>query len=197
MNEMKKARELFLKYDGSYFHMEQDGQLSAYKGYEISKNTEKEWLREHQEELISKIQTGVSIGFYLTKLCYVMRQYKDDEYFDKLINTIIKSLKSADTFVQLRIAEELLEVINFFILNNVGDREKLASKKNFAIDILKNIISHPIIISEETKKRVVFEDTLREKSIRERTKKRLNESLKKWFENPRAFDDWPLPEFDA
>ena len=175
MNEMNKAKQVFLKYNGSYFHMERDGQLSTYKSYDISKNTERQWLREHQKELITQIQTGNSIDVYVSRLCNVMRQSKDDEYLDSLINALSKSIKNADTFVQLRIAEELLEVINFFALDDIGDWRKLASHKSLAIDILKNVLSQPITISDETRKKVVFEDTLKEESIRERTKQRLKE----------------------
>lgn len=175
MNEMNKAKEVFLKYNGSYFHMERDGQLSTYKSYDISKNTERQWLREHQKELITQIQTGNSIDVYISRLCNVMRQSKDDEYLDSLINALSKSIKNADTFVQLRIAEELLEVINFFALNDIGNCRKLTSHKSLAIDILKNVLSQPITISDETRKKVVFEDTLKEESIRERTKQRLKE----------------------
>ena len=155
--------------------MERDGQLSTYKSYDVSKNTERQWLREHQKELITQIQTGNSIDVYISRLCSVMRQSKDGEYLDSLINALSKSIKNADTFVQLRIAEELLEVIKFFALNDIRDWRKLASHKSLAIDILKNVLSQPITISYETRKKVVFEDTLKEENIRERIKQRLKE----------------------
>lgn len=172
---MNEAKELFLKYGGSYFHMERDGQLTKYKGYSIDASTEKEWLREYQEEIISKIQAGNSMDVYLTRLCSVMRQIKDDEYLETLFSTLGESLKNADTFVKLRIAEELQEVIKFFVTNNIGDMYKLSDYKNLTIDILRKVISQPIVISEDTRKNVAFEDTLREESIRQRAENKLKE----------------------
>jgi len=172
---MNEAKEIFLKYGGSYFHMERDGKLTKYKHYDIDESTEKVWLREYQEEIIAQIQAGNSIDIYLTKLCSVMRQIKDDEYLEKLFNTLGESFKNADTFIKLRIAEELQEVIKFFVTNNIGDMKKLANYKNLTIDILRKVISQPVVISEDTRKNVAFEDTLREENIRQRADQKLKE----------------------
>lgn len=172
---MNEAKKIFLKYGGSYFHMERDGQLTKYKDYNIGESTEKEWLGEYQEEIIAQIQAGNSIDVYLSRLCSVMRRIKDDEYLETLFNTLEKNLKNADTFVKLRIAEELQEVIKFFLTNNIGDMKKLDNYKNLTIDIFRKVISQPIVISEDTRKNVAFEDTLREESIRQRAENKLKE----------------------
>lgn len=172
---MNEAKEIFLKYSGSYFHMERDGQLTKYKGYNVDERTEKGWLREYQEELISQIQAGSCIDVYLSRLCSVMRQLKDDEYFESLFNALSKSLRNADTFVRLRIAEGLQEVIKFFISNNIGDMKKMVYFKSLTIDILRKIISEPTVISDDTRKNVVFEDTLKEDNIKRRAEQRLRE----------------------
>lgn len=172
---MNEAKEIFLKYGGSYFHMERDGQLTKYKDYDIDERTEKVWLREYQEEIIAQLLAGNSIDVYLTRLCSVMRQIKDDEYLEMLFNTLEESLKNADTFIKLRIAEELQEVINYFDTNNIGDMKKLANYKNLTIDILRKVISEPIVISENTRKNVAFEDTLRAENIRHRAEQTLKE----------------------
>lgn len=172
---MNEAKEMFLKYCGSYFYMERDGQLIRYKGYNVDASTEREWLKEYQEEIITQIQVGNSSDVYVSRLCRVMRQIKDDEYLEKLFNTLSRSLKKSDTFVRLRIAEELQEVIKFFISNNIGDMKKLANYNNQTIYILRNVISQPFVISEDTRKNVAFEDTLKEENVKERAKQRLKE----------------------
>jgi len=172
---MNEAKEIFFKYGGSYFHMERDGQLIKYKNYDIDIRTEKIWLREYQEEIIAQIQAGNSIDVYLTKLCSVIRQIKDDEYLEKVLNTLEENLKSADTFIKLRIAEELQEVIKFFVTNKICDMKKIAKYKKMTIDIFRKIISQPVVISDSTRKNVAFEDTLREDNIRQRAEQKLKE----------------------
>ena len=172
---MNEAKEIFLKYGGSYFHMDRDGQLIKYKGHDIEESTEKVWLKEYQEEIIAQIQAGNSIEVYLNRLCSVVRQIKDDEYLETLFNTLEKSLKNADSFVSLRIAEELQEVIKFFATNNIGDMKKLVNYENLTIDIFRKLISKPIIISQDTRKNVAFEENLREESIRQRAERKLRE----------------------
>ena len=44
---MERARELFLKYNGSRFHMDREGDGAEYDGYHVSKETEEMWAREH------------------------------------------------------------------------------------------------------------------------------------------------------
>ena len=46
--DQNEAKNLFLYYNGSYFHMvrEGNGNYEKYKAFNISKNQEKEWLEE-------------------------------------------------------------------------------------------------------------------------------------------------------
>lgn len=170
---MNGAKETFLKYSGSYFHMERDGNLTKYKSYNIDESTEKEWLREYKEEMITQIQIGNSIDVYLSRLCSVMRQTKDDGCLETLYDALNKNIKNVDSFVRLRIAEELQELISYFISNDIGDMNKLSYYKSLTIDVLRNVISQPIVISEETRKSVVFEDVLKEENIIVRAKQSL------------------------
>lgn len=175
MNKIDKAKEIFLRYQGSYFQMERDGVLSHYRSYNINQETEKKWIKEYQSELIAQIEAGISIDVHLSHLCSAIRQYKDDEYLNRLTNILSKILASVDTFIQLRIAEELLEIVQYFISNKIGNKENLKSLKDLARDILRNIKSQPIILSEETKRTVIFEDTLEEENIRKRAEQKLND----------------------
>lgn len=172
---MNEAKEIFFKYGGSYFHMERDGQLTKYKDFNVDESMESLWFKEYQEEIITQIQNGKSIDISLTRLCRVMRQTKDDEYLETLFTTLSTILKSADTFVRLRVAEELQEVINFFLINGIGDIDKLENYKSLTIDILRKVISQPIVISEATRKKIVFEDTLQEDSIKVRAEQKIRE----------------------
>lgn len=44
--------------------------------------------------------------------------------------------------------------------------KKLVSYKNLTIDIFRKVISKPIVISQDTRKNVAFEENLGEESIR-------------------------------
>lgn len=44
---MERAKELFLKYNGSHFHMDREGDGNEYGAYHISRETEKSWAEEY------------------------------------------------------------------------------------------------------------------------------------------------------
>lgn len=54
----KRAKELFLKYNGNRFHMDREGEGGEYESYHISKETEEMWT----EELISSFLTSEMHG---------------------------------------------------------------------------------------------------------------------------------------
>ncbi len=174
---VNKAKKIFMNYGGNYFHMQRDGILSEYKSYAIDKSTEKMWLREYQETILKKIKEGYSLDVYLTKFFSAMRQIREVETLQALFNPLVKSLKNADTFIKLRVAEEMQEFIVFFNKNHLANSEKISDYKKLTIEILKNIIAKPIVISETTRKNVVFDDTLSEENIKKRAQNTLNKLL--------------------
>lgn len=89
------------------------------------------------------------------------------------INVTNKNLKAENSFVRLRIAEELQDLIEFFTTNSNGSSKKILKYKSMVIEILQNITLDPIIISEETRQKVAFEDTLKDENLRKRAEARL------------------------
>jgi len=47
-NNLLKAKEIFIRYEGSHFYMSIDGEYENYKKYQVSKEQEKEWINEYQ-----------------------------------------------------------------------------------------------------------------------------------------------------
>ena len=170
---MNEARQLFLKYDGSYFHMDRDGELDKYREYNIDVDTEKQWLCEYQLELIEQLQLGKSSDVIFSRVCSLMRAAKCDDNVEHFINATNKNLNSEDSFVRLRIAEELQDLIEFFSTNSNGSSKKILKYKSMAVEILQNITFEPIVISEETRQNVAFEDTLKDENLRKRAEARL------------------------
>ncbi len=53
-NIKDKAKDLFLKYGGSHFHMERDGCYDRYLEFGVSKDQEEAWLKDYELLLLEK-----------------------------------------------------------------------------------------------------------------------------------------------
>lgn len=170
---MNEAKELFLQYMGSYFQMYRDGVLDKYRIYNIDVEIEKEWLNEYFFELIDKLISSKSPDIIFSRLCNVMKATNSYNLITSLMEVSSLCITNWDSFVRLRIAEELQDLIEFFSKNYIEQSKEILKYKNFVIDIFKSIINEQIVISEETRQHVTFEDILSDENLRKRAENRL------------------------
>lgn len=57
-SRMKRAKELFLKYSGSRFHMDREGEGAEYESFHISKETEEMWTEEYISAFLNTKPNG-------------------------------------------------------------------------------------------------------------------------------------------
>jgi len=177
---LNEAKELFIKYVGSHYQMERVGVLDKYRKYNINFEIEKGWLNEYFTELIEKLDSSESPDIIFSRLCNVMKATKSSNKMEYLMEVLNLNITNWDSFIRLRIAEELQDLIDFFSKNYKEQLKEILKFKNIALDIFKSIIHEQIVISEETRKHVALEDILNEKNLKKRAElglKRLHFSL--------------------
>jgi len=173
-----QAKELFLKYIGNGFQMHRDRVLDIYREYNIDSEIEKEWLNEYFSELIEKLSSSKSPDIIFSRLCAVLQATKSSNKMEYLMNILNLYITNWDTFERLRIAEELRDLIKFFSNNHREQSSEILKHKNIAIDIFNSVFHEQVLISEETKQKVVLEYVLSDENLRIRAVKGLNDLLK-------------------
>ena len=142
-----KAKELFIKYNGSHFHMEREMEYTQYKSYGISPKMEKEWSVELRNALLVKLE-GEKDQKKITNTVFDLKdliiQYYDELGLASLVSYVEKNVSMLDTFTKLTIAETILNVLGEF---NIFTKNK-RKYANFAIGILEDICTKPVRISE-------------------------------------------------
>ena len=66
-NNYKKAKEIFLQYNGSYFHMQREMKLNEYLKFKIPKYKERRWLKEKINNLFIEIENTNKINLKYSK----------------------------------------------------------------------------------------------------------------------------------
>lgn len=146
---MDRAKEIFMKYGGSHFHIHRDMMWDEYKSYEVSKATEDEWFKECQENCIAQIKEGDDVSFNMSKVCTIIREKKNTEYLSELVQALEVSINEIDTFRRLVVTEQLAELIRFLELNDIAYPSECI---DFIKLSLEEITSEPMRLSESTMK---------------------------------------------
>ena len=169
------AKEIFMKYAGSYFHMEREGEYGYYKSFGISKEQERLWSNEYQKELMAKIETEDIVSPLFSKLVSLINQNKDINGLQLLLEVAKRKRGNVDTFTQMRMAEEILDIVESFIKNNEKANVTNEAKK-LALDILCNINVSSITIASYYQNIDYLKDVLKEDIIINRVQR----LIKRW-----------------
>ena len=86
----RKAKQIFLHYNGQHYHMAHDKVWEEYKNYNIDKNTEDEWIKELINLRFMDFKKSSDIKYLIPLVDY----YNDYKLLDELL-----SLKLKGTFV--------------------------------------------------------------------------------------------------
>lgn len=155
-DDLNYAKQIFLKYTGSYFHMIRDERYREYKKYKVSKETENKWIKEYQLEMIRKFistSNNTKLRYIFYNLCDTLKNYNNIDSLKKLIKLIkiirIKiEKKEIDSFNQLIISEQLLKIVEQYYEDDM-ENEVIIETKEFAIKNLCKLISSPLKYTEE------------------------------------------------
>lgn len=139
---IEKAKELFFRYSGNKFFMNNDGVLELYRQCNVSIEIEKEWLfkmeSECYDELIKEINNQSFVDLFIR---YVDMIQKDKKSEDKIICLLEKKLHSFD-------ANTTLTCISIFTSQNAFANKKVI---DWSITQLKNVLCKEKIVCDDCK----------------------------------------------
>ena len=127
--DQNEAKNLFLYYNGSRFHMlrEGNGDYQKYKAFNVSKNQEKEWLKEGILELL-KLEMNFSEWDTFSSILDLSTELRDEVIFSMIFEKILFEIDGYEFRFQtilITIIINILEKSNWIKLN---DRLKYSKK---------------------------------------------------------------------
>ena len=127
--DQNEAKNLFLYYNGSRFHMlrEGNGDYQKYKAFNVSKNQEKEWLKERILELL-KLEMNFSEWDTFSSILDLSTELRDEVIFSMISEKILFEIDGYEFRFQtilITIIINILEKSNWIKLN---DRLKYSKK---------------------------------------------------------------------
>ena len=127
--DQNEAKNLFLYYNGSRFHMlrEGNGDYQKYKAFNVSKNQEKEWLKERILELL-KLEMNFSEWDTFSSILDLSTELRDEVIFSMIFEKILFEIDGYEFRFQtilITIIINILEKSNWIKLN---DRIKYSKK---------------------------------------------------------------------
>ena len=127
--DQNEAKNLFLYYNGSRFHMlrEGNGDYQKYKAFNVSKNQEKEWLKERILELL-KLEMNFSEWDTFSSILDLSTELRDEVIFSMIFEKILFEIDGYEFRFQtilITIIINILEKSNWIKLN---DRLKYSKK---------------------------------------------------------------------
>lgn len=162
-----KAKELFLKYEGSHFYMSRDGEYENYKKYQVTKEQEKEWINEYQMELIQKLDKQ-DLPKQIRTFCTTVRAFLEISNLQKMVSKLKSIEQALDSYSRFLISKEILETLDYVVKNSANDftNPDMQSVKLYAIDSLQDLTQKPITVASiYTNKYGTFGDTFSEDTI--------------------------------
>lgn len=173
-SNLETAKVIFIKYGGNHFFMEREGEYILYKSFNISKEQEIDWIREHHKEIIRRIKAENSVKTLVTKLSEISNSiilFKDIDSFQSILDIVKEKSRVVDSFSRLRMAEEIYNIIDALSKNKVKKENVLPYAKKLVLDILNSIIENPIIVDEDYHKMGYLKDILNDDNIISRAKR--------------------------
>lgn len=150
----ERAKEIYFNYLGNEFFMWKDGDLEEYRSYNIPKDQELLWREELTQKLYSEIE--VKHDSSLGNLIIIINYFGDYDLLKDVLNFISSNYKKADSFLKLRYAEELFDVIEKSYLHKHVSQEILMETKDLIEIIIGDILNNKIEIMEESRKILEF-----------------------------------------
>lgn len=157
--ETNRAKELFFIFNGNEFFMWKDGYLDEYNSYKVSDEEKLIWRRELIEKLYSQLE--VKHESTLSGLCGIINFFGDPELLEKILNYISANYTEADSFLKIRYAENLFDIMEKSELHDIYPPDLLIKTKTLAFTIINEVLINNIEINDESTKILEFNQELK------------------------------------
>ena len=143
--DQNEAKNLFLYYNGSYFHMvrEGNGNYEKYKAFNISKNQEKEWLEEKILKLL-KLEMNFSEWDTFSSILDLSTELRDEVIFSMIFEKILFEIDGYEFRIQtilITIIINILEKSNWIKWNDSLKYSRKLVEKLWEIKNQNNVTS--------------------------------------------------------
>ncbi len=139
--------------------MWKDGDLDEYNSYEVSINQELIWKNELTANLYSNLE--VKHDSTLTGLLIMVDFFNDNDLFIKVVNFISSHYVEADSFLKIRYAENLWDMVrNCKNFNENCSQDHAKRAINLVIKILEDVLNHEIVINKESERILEFNQNI-------------------------------------
>ena len=169
-----RAKKIFLKYGGSHFHMEREGELETYRKFSISNAQEDLWINEYQNDLLLKVENEDIVSYSFLQLIDVLQRSKNIICIKSLLSIVKKNGNQMDTFSQVLMSEGILSIAESLKGNIETENIKIIEEaKKTALNLLNNSIKKPIIVGSYFSNIDYLKDVITEDKIKNRIKSNI------------------------
>ena len=127
--DQNEAKNLFLYYNGSRFHMlrEGNGDYQKYKAFNVSKNQEKEWLKERILELL-KLEMNFSEWDTFSSILDLSTELRDEVIFSMIFEKILFEIDGYEFRFQTILITIIINILEKSNWIKLTDRLKYSKK---------------------------------------------------------------------
>ena len=179
LQDVSCAKEIFYKYNGSFFQMKRDGVYREYKKYMIPREIELQWLDEKKDEIISallKCTNNKQIADLFAMYGHYAVQERDAVMLDFMLKYVFEHKDTWDTNTVIRNINTILSSIS--IIKDQNTSEVIRK----CITCLEETLRKGIKISDD----YIEEGKLPEYLSRERVSANIQGTINYWQEKSRG-----------
>ncbi|HYF95429.1 MAG TPA: hypothetical protein VD969_24725 [Symbiobacteriaceae bacterium] len=170
MTELSGAKQLFLKYGGSLFQMDREGDYQRYRSFGVTKELELQWLGELRSDLLARLaleNDGVKIRLSVGAFVDSIGDLGDCQHVSRLLEIVRSKVGTIDSFSQLMVAEAIARLANSCKVS--GEASDLAAYAvATATEMLERIIQQPVEVADEDQANALLREVVQPHRIVER-----------------------------
>ena len=155
--EYQKEKEFFLKYHGIHFFMAREGgeEYGDYRDKNVPEELEFKWMGEYRDSLVKKLENENNIDQLLSLFFQYSKTIGERCYNARPLEYMLDFTKRNehrfDSFSRILFAEALLFGVNGSKYCKSQDPMVKENVKQYAFQMLNNVIENPIVVSEESR----------------------------------------------
>lgn len=137
----EKAKSLFLSFGGSRYEMEREGKLIEYMNFQVPLSLEQQWVNERETLLFEAFSSCPLATDEFHELVSYLLNYDNPQSLAKFVELLVQKGATADSFTQLRFAEELVRTTEGTVLRTKGSQD--------ALHLIDRLLSSPIVVDKQ------------------------------------------------
>lgn len=181
MDNVEKAKQMFLSYSCSYYSMTREGVMEEYRALGVSPSMERTWAMELGFNLLRHFSDVLVDDTELSFMFRLISDYKLFSLLEAFNYSLERNIDALDTFTKILVGEDLMRVESRLRPTGGTDFAILIATRTNIENIVRRIGDERITISAYYRKVGYFNEMLDDKSIQDRIRVlREQVILKSW-----------------